>query len=250
MLFADTYRNIAYNRNYGFACEDSEKRWKQFNKVSDITDLISLVDRDEIPFDYILKGYISFQGSSLFQQYLGYEATNLKFTMKFNPSSITSYLELIKLYSLDTAVADYTDAISIEDDEDEEMNDVSEIDRVLKKLKDKLFIMSVCNNSEFQRMMIEIIENYYRMIKYNSKFSPTDVSEIDSFLIQQIETEDIEEIIQMLLNNEIELAYMLNKYLSHKSLGGWTAEECDDISFDRTIQKIRTYSLTVNNKRD
>lgn len=244
MIFSDTYRNIAYELDYGYIRPDTKENWNKLNEVVDITDLISRVDSKDISFDYLIDGYITFQGRNSFEQFLGYELTDIKHLLKFSPHSIFSYLDLIKMYSLTEAIEDY--AAQLNEDEEFEEEETTGIDGIIKKLKNKLLILSVHDNREFKRMMIEIITNYYRIAKSEQETGFAESTELDELLILMIEEKEVEEIIENLLHSEILLAYVINKYLNYEAMG-YEVEELDSFdTFQTTMEKIKSYALSID----
>lgn len=237
MLFADTVRILSY-KNYYFEITQEERAFlKELVNYPDLASLFEAIDIGELNISSLLKGSVEFDRKTLYYQYLCYQASDMEYLAKFNPFMVFEFSDIVKPYELDEAVSEFSNTVR-ETETDIEVTEDS--DKIVFYLKEKLLVLSQCNEEKCKKIMLEIIRHYYKLTMTYQKLDPENFLDEDKFLMGLIEEFELDEVIDCILHDAHLMNYIIRLYLESKSFGSdFSDEVIEDCFIKNTNNKVK-----------
>ena len=254
LIFADTYRDLAYVRDYLGFDEDDKQLMDLLSSVTDIDDLIKKVESDEISFNLLLENTLNFYMKQDYDKSLCYVSSDNEYLLKFNPFLVLEEDDLFKQIPLEYFVSEYKslveelndlkEDIDLEDEDfeptDEQRELEEELDGLLNLFENTLRIQQYHDPSFCKKCLLELIKNYYRLIKTYSQHNIESLEEADYYLIKLIEENSIDDIIDEVMVDSKLLSILIDEYLNY-SIGECDFEEFEiDSCFEDVDSKIKS----------
>lgn len=237
MLFADTYRILSYKKEYFEASGEELTLLKWITSVDSMSELISYIDMNNINLSDLVEYGLSFGRKTLYQQYLCYDASDMGFAIKFNPFMLLEYADIIKPYSLEKLLEEFSAGV---EETESDIKITKSAEAIVFYLKEKILVYSQCNEEELKRVMTEIIRHYYKLTKAYQLKRPEDILDFDEFLMKLIDEHEINDVIDCIIHDEQLLMYIVRLYLESKSFGcDFSDEEIESYFQNNTSDKIK-----------
>lgn len=123
LIFADTYRNLSYVRDYLGFDEDDKQLMDLLSCVTDIDDLIKKVENDEISFNLLLENTLNFYMKQDYDKSLCYVSCDNEYLLKFNPFLVLEEDDLFKQIPLEYFASEYKILVEALNGLKEDMNE-------------------------------------------------------------------------------------------------------------------------------
>lgn len=244
MSFADSVRVLSYKLSNTSVSPSEMIDWKTFHTATDITDLIAKVDSGEISLKRLIEGSIEFDMMDLEKQYLCYQSSNQGYLLKFNPYALSEYLDIVKPCSLEEIIEAYREISENMEDPDLEDEDREEMTRDLEDLltffRNKLMVLAHTDNKEFKRIIMLMVNAYYRITKAYEKIAGDKLLDIEEEILNIIEEESLEDIFGILKFSPDKCILVIDTYLDYEVNGSdFDEAELDDCFEEFAPEKVK-----------
>ncbi len=219
LVFADTYRIYCYIKDFLVFTKEEEFNYEFILGIKDLEDLFNKIESKEISLQNMIENSIAFELKDTHEKSLCYTASDIDFIAKFNPFTYIENDNIFKEYPLISFTSQYRDLMDeLEEIDIENKNDrveiEAEIEGVVESLRCQLLIMAYNNHDGFKKMMLDMINVFYKVTKLEQMQSPNILEPIDYKIINLVENNSLEDIIDEIISDEDLIYLLIDDFLS------------------------------------
>lgn len=230
LVFADTYRIYCYIRDYLSLSEEEKINYEFIINVKDLNDLFEKIANNEINLKDLIENSVAFGLKDDYEKSLCYTASDIDFSAKFNPFTYIENDNIFKEYPLLSFTSQYKDLMEELENEElekqEKLEIETEIEGVIESLRCQLLIMSYNNYDNFKKMMLDMINIFYKVTKAEEISNPEILEEIDYRVIKLVEDNSLSDIIDEFVGDEDLMYLLIDDFLSITS-GQYEVDELE-----------------------
>lgn len=203
MVFADTYRIYCYIKDFLTLSKEEEEVFEFISSVRNIEDLFEVLKNNKLSL------------------------SDLDFAAKFNPFTYIENDSIFNEYPLESFVSQYKELLKESEQLDEKYDEEnhpeennerveieSEIEGVVENLRCQLLIMSYNNYDGFKKMMLAMINIFYKVTKAEAISCPELLEQIDYRILKLVEENTVADIVDEFIGDDDLMYLLIDDFLS------------------------------------
>lgn len=227
LAFADTYRIYCYINDFLSLSKEEEKVFNFILNINDIEDLFQILKRNELSLSDLIENSVAFALKDDYEKSLCYISSDLDFAAKFNPFTYIENDSIFNEYPIESFVSQYKKLLKELEEIDEEYDEEnsleknnekieiqSEIEGIVESLRCQLLIMSYNNYDGFKKMMLTMVNVFYKVTKAEEISCPDLLEQIDYRILKLVEENTIADIIDEFIGDDDLMYLLIDDFLS------------------------------------
>lgn len=227
MVFADTYRIYCYIKDFLSLSKEEEEVFEFISSVRNIEDLFEVLKNNKLSLSDLIENSVAFALKDDYEKSLCYTASDLDFAAKFNPFTYIENDSIFNEYPLESFVSQYKELLKESEQLDEKYDEEnhpeennerveieSEIEGVVENLRCQLLIMSYNNYDGFKKMMLAMINIFYKVTKAEAISCPELLEQIDYRILKLVEENTVADIVDEFIGDDDLMYLLIDDFLS------------------------------------